>query len=108
MVGPFDPMTTFQQHNPRLRPFRPTVFGRYTLLAPLSSGGMGELYLARLEGAHGFEKLCVLKKILPGLGTDAAVVERFLTEAKTLARLSHGSIAQVLDLGVREDEPYLV
>ncbi len=101
-------MTTFQQPNARLRPFRPTPFGRYTLLAPLSTGGMGELYLARLEGAHGFEKLCVVKKILSGLSSDKEVLERFVNEAKTLARLSHGSIAQVLDLGVHEGEPFLV
>ncbi len=45
----------------------PTPFGRYTLLMPLSVGGMGEIFLARLEGAQGFEKLCVIKKILPHL-----------------------------------------
>ncbi len=101
-------MSSLQQPNARLRPFRPAPFGRYTLLAPLSTGGMGELYLARLEGAHGFEKLCVVKKILPSLVSDAEMLERFVTEAKTLARLSHGAIAQVLELSVQDAEPYLV
>ncbi len=91
----------------RLRPFRPQPFGRYTLLSHLATGGMGEIYLARLEGAQGFEKLCVIKKILPQLAADSDFVERFVGEARTLVRLSHGSIAQVLDMGLHEDEAYM-
>ncbi|WP_141592703.1 protein kinase [Myxococcus sp. AB056] len=91
----------------RLRPFRPQPFGRYTLLSQLATGGMGEIYLARLEGAQGFEKLCVIKKILPQLAADSDFVERFVGEARTLVRLSHGSIAQVLDMGLHEDEAYM-
>src|SRR5688572_17191416 len=91
----------------RLRPFRSTPFARYSLLAPLSSGGMGELDLARLTGAQGFEKLCVIKKILPQLASDAEFAQRFANEAKTLVRLSHGAIAQVLDMGVYEGESYI-
>ncbi|NTX60875.1 protein kinase [Myxococcus sp. CA051A] len=96
-------------HNPsaRLRPFRPQPFGRYTLLSHLATGGMGEIYLARLEGAQGFEKLCVIKKILPQLAEDSDFVERFVGEARTLVRLSHGSIAQVLDMGLHEGEAYM-
>jgi serine/threonine protein kinase len=91
----------------RLRPFRPQPFGRYTLLSHLATGGMGEIYLARLEGAQGFEKLCVIKKILPQLAADPEFVERFVGEARTLVRLSHGSIAQVLDMGLHEGEAYM-
>ncbi len=99
---------TLQQPSARgLRPFRPVPFGRYTLLLPISTGGMGEIYLARLEGAQGFEKLCVIKKILPHLSSDPDFVERFTNEAKTLVKLSHGSIAQVLDMGLHEGDPYL-
>ncbi|WP_246357851.1 serine/threonine-protein kinase, partial [Pyxidicoccus fallax] len=68
---------------------------------------MGEIYLARLEGAQGFEKLCVIKKILPQLAEDTDFVERFVGEARTLVRLSHGSIAQVLDMGLHEGEAYM-
>ncbi len=91
----------------RLRPFRPTPFGRYTLLMPLATGGMGEIFLARLDGAEGFEKLCVIKKILPHLAEDQEFVARFVNEAKTLGKLSHGSIAQVLDMGQSDEEPYI-
>ncbi|HEX8824222.1 MAG TPA: protein kinase [Archangium sp.] len=91
----------------RLRPFRPVPFGRYTLLSQLATGGMGEIFLARLEGAQGFEKLCVIKKILPQLAEDPEFVERFVGEARTLVKLSHGSIAQVLDMGLTEGEAYM-
>ncbi len=91
----------------RLRPFRPSPFGRYTLLTPLSVGGMGEIFLARLEGPGGFQKLCVIKKILPALAQDPEFVERFVNEARTLVKLSHGAIAQVLDMGLHEGDPYL-
>ncbi len=91
----------------RLRPFKPTRFGRYTLLMPISTGGMGEVFLARLEGAQGFEKLCVIKKILPHLAEDHDFVERFVDEARILVKLSHGAIAQVLDMGVEDGAPYI-
>jgi len=51
----------------------PARLGRYELLARLAAGGMGEIFLARLEGAAGFEKLFVIKRILPHLADD----ERF-------------------------------
>ena len=95
------------QTSQRLRPFRPLRFGRYTLLMPISTGGMGEIFLARLEGSHGFDKLCVIKKILPHLAQDQGFVSRFVDEAHILVKLSHGSIAQVLDMGVHEGEPYI-
>ncbi|AKJ07615.1 Serine/threonine-protein kinase Pkn6 [Archangium gephyra] len=82
-------------------------FGRYTLLSQLATGGMGEIFLARLEGAQGFEKLCVIKKILPQLAADPEFVERFVGEARTLVKLSHGSIAQVLDMGLHEGDAYM-
>ncbi|MGA9526120.1 MAG: serine/threonine-protein kinase, partial [Myxococcaceae bacterium] len=68
---------------------------------------MGEIFLARQEGAQGFEKLCVIKKILPALAPDAQFVDRFLNEARVLVKLSHGSIAQVLDAGLFEGDPYI-
>ncbi|MGV3621842.1 MAG: protein kinase domain-containing protein [Archangium sp.] len=91
----------------RLRPFKPIRFGRYTLLMPLSTGGMGEVFLARLEGSHGFDKPCVIKKILPHLAKEQGFVSRFVDEAHILVKLQHGSIAQVLDMGVHEGAPYI-
>ena len=40
------------------------MFGRYLLVQRLSRGGMGEIFLAK-HGLAGFEKLAVIKKVLP-------------------------------------------
>ncbi|MEW5740284.1 MAG: protein kinase [Myxococcota bacterium] len=100
-------MTTGTASQQRLRPFKPQRFGRYTLLMPISTGGMGEIFLGRIEGAHGFDKLVVIKKILPHLAEDPEFVERFVNEARILVKLSHGNIAQVLDMGVQDGAPFI-
>src|SRR5262249_27246670 len=88
-------------------PFKPAPFGRYVLLAPLASGGMGQVFLAKARGVEGFEKLCVIKKILPALARDPEFVGRFVDEAKILVALSHGSIAQTFDMGEVEEDYYI-
>ncbi|MFN7134593.1 MAG: serine/threonine protein kinase, partial [Myxococcales bacterium] len=90
-----------------LKPFAPVRFGRYTLLTPIATGGMGAVYLARMGGVEGFEKLVVIKKILPALAQERDFVDRFVNEAKILVKLHHGSVAQVLDMGVEDGEYYI-
>ena len=43
----------------------PRRLGRYELIRRVAVGGMAEIFLARSAGLEGFEKLVVLKKILP-------------------------------------------
>ena len=45
----------------------PKSVGKYQVLERLATGGMAELYKARVTGQHGFEKLVAIKKILPHL-----------------------------------------
>src|SRR6218665_2829782 len=73
--------------------------GRYELLFLLGQGGMGEVHLARLTGAAGFEKLCIVKTVLPNLMGDQNFIDRFLHEASVLVQLKHSNIAQVHDMG---------
>ena len=42
-------------------------FGKYTLLCRIATGGMGEIFVARQDGAGGFEKRVVIKRLLPHL-----------------------------------------
>src|SRR6267154_1489070 len=45
----------------------PSQFGRYTLLERLALGGMAEVFRAKISSSHGFEKILVIKRILPHL-----------------------------------------
>jgi len=60
---------------------------------------MAELFLARTLGPEGFEKLVVLKKILPSYAENPKFVRLFLDEAKLAATLDHPHIAHVYDMG---------
>jgi serine/threonine protein kinase len=84
----------------------PQVFGRYLLLQRLSRGGMGEIFLAK-HGLAGFEKLCVIKKVLPHLAADEQFISRFIDEAQVAIKLQHVNIAQVFEVGRVGDEYFL-
>jgi serine/threonine protein kinase len=75
------------------------MMGKFELLALLARGGMAEIYLARQRGIRGFEKLAVVKRILPGLSSDDRFTEMFLDEARLAAGLNHPNIVQIYDLG---------
>ncbi|MGC4114689.1 MAG: serine/threonine-protein kinase [Myxococcales bacterium] len=77
-------------------------YGRYSLIKKLATGGMAEVFLARQKGLEGFEKLCVIKRILPHLADDQEFVSMFLNEARIAARFGHPNIAQIFDLGMEE------
>lgn len=77
----------------------PRQFGKYTLLKALAKGGMAEVYLALQRSVAGFEKLVVIKRILPELSRDQAFVEMLLHEARVAATLSHPNIVQTFDVG---------
>ncbi len=80
------------------------AFGRYRLLERLGEGGMAEVYKAKSFGVEGFEKVLVIKRILPKLAEQPRFVDMFVHEAKLAVRLSHANIVQVFDLG-RVDHP---
>ncbi len=75
------------------------AFGRYRLLERLGQGGMAEVFKAKSYGVEGFEKILVIKRILPELAQSQDFVDMFIHEAKLAVRLSHANIVQVFDLG---------
>jgi serine/threonine protein kinase len=77
----------------------PQRFGKYTLLRKLATGGMAELFLALQKSVAGFEKLIVIKRILPHMNQDAAFIGMLLQEARLAATLSHANIVQIFDVG---------
>ncbi len=84
----------------------PKVFGKYVLVRPMARGGMGELFLAAAGETGGFEKMCVVKKVLRSV-EDQGVHRRFLDEAKVVVRLNHANLVQVFDAGKVDEEYYL-
>ena len=60
---------------------------------------MASVWVARLRGKRGFEKLVAIKTILPKFAQDPRFERMFLDEAGLAARIEHANVAQVLDLG---------
>lgn len=87
--------------------FKPITFGPFILLDKIAAGGMAELYLARLQGVGGFEKLIAIKKILPAFTANKEFVSMFIEEAKLTVQLTHANIVQVYDFGEVNKELYL-
>jgi serine/threonine-protein kinase len=79
---------------------------RYELLCILAQGGMGTVWLARLTGKHGFERLVALKTILPSYGNDRTFVDMFLDEAKIAAQIDHENVVRTLEIGEDRDVLY--
>lgn len=77
------------------------------VLALISSGGMGDVLLARRTGAHGFAKLVAVKTIRPELAKRPEIRAMFLDEARLVARLDHPAITHVHDFGEDGDLLYL-
>jgi eukaryotic-like serine/threonine-protein kinase len=77
------------------------------MLCPIAEGGMASVWVARLRGKRGFEKLVAIKTILPKFAQDPRFERMFLDEAGLAARIEHANVAQVLDLGEEHDVLYL-
>ena len=85
----------------------PEKIGRYQLCFELASGGMASVYLARAEGAPGFEKLVALKRIHPHLADEKDYVEMFLDEARIVSRMKLANVCSVFDFGEADGEYFI-
>ena len=63
-------------------PAKRTQIGHYELFDRFAVGAMAELFLGRARGEEGFEKLVVIKRILPRLADDTRFVQMLQTEAR--------------------------
>ena len=81
---------------------------RYELVYPVARGGMARVWVAKLRGKHGFEKMVALKTILPTFAEDQRFRRMFLDEAKIASGIEHVNVAQILDLGEQAGQLYLV
>jgi len=79
--------------------------GPYEILAPLGTGGMGEVYRARDTRLD----RTVAVKILPShLSENSEAKQRFDREARAISSLSHPNICQLYDVGQQDRTSYLV
>jgi phosphate/phosphite/phosphonate ABC transporter binding protein len=80
--------------------------GSFQLLAPIASGGMADIHLARQVGAA-FQRLVVVKLLHPHLARDPEIVQLFLREARLAARIGHANVVQIFDAGDAGDGFYI-
>ena len=79
--------------------------GRYRLVSRIAVGGMGEVWVGHDEALARNVAVKVLREEFAG---DAGFLERFRTEARNSAQLSHANIAQLYDYGEQEGSGFLV
>ncbi|NLE70467.1 MAG: serine/threonine protein kinase [Actinomycetales bacterium] len=79
--------------------------GRYRLVERIAVGGMGEVWRAHDEALARDVAVKVLREEYAG---DEGFLERFRTEARNCAQLSHPNIAQLFDYGEQDGSAFLV
>jgi len=87
---------------------QPQKLDRYELIAEIAAGGMATVYLARLSGAGGFQRLFAIKRMHPHLAWEAEFVQMFLDEGRLAAHIHHPNVVPTLEVGVSDAGYYLV
>ena len=76
------------------------IFGKYEVIRRIALGGMGEVFLARQTGVAGFDRLVILKSLLPELAEQDGFIDQFLDEARVAATLNHPNIVAIYEVGL--------
>jgi len=81
------------------------IIGNYKIEEKIGEGGMGSVY----RGVDTMlDREVAIKALRPELASQDSIVERFRTEAVTLAKLNHPNIATLFSLFRQGDELYMV
>jgi eukaryotic-like serine/threonine-protein kinase len=82
----------------------PTRLGRYEIVGRIASGGMAEVYLAVHGELAGLRTPVAVKRVLPQLARDPALVQMFLEEARIVALLDHPNLVRIIEIGCDGNE----
>jgi serine/threonine protein kinase len=63
---------------------------------------MGQIFLARLRGIEGFERLVVIKRIRPEVAQHEQTVAMFVDEIRLLSSIQHSNVVHIYDVGVTQ------
>ncbi|MBI5368495.1 MAG: protein kinase [Planctomycetes bacterium] len=99
LSGPVKPMRT------ELNPLVGQLLGGVRIKKELGSGGMGSVFLGHHEA---LDKDVAVKLLAPALANDKQYTERFMREARTAAKVEHGNIVQVFNVGKEGDKYFIV
>lgn len=83
-------------------------FGDYVLVDKVASGGMADVFSARVVGTQGFSKTVAIKRIYAHMLDNPHSVAMFTDEAKIASRLNHPNIVQILELSEIDGRPFIV
>ena len=86
----------------------PRRVGRFDLVTRLGAGGMANVFLARHQGAAGFERLAATYLLHRHLSSDEQFVQMFFDEARVAARIHHPNVVPILEIGSEEEQLYMV
>lgn len=87
---------------------QPLWFGQYRLTSRIATGGMAEVYVGRHITPDGqFGPMVALKRLLPHLVKDSAIVRMFLNEARITAQINHPNVVKIYELGQTDGEPFI-
>ncbi len=82
--------------------------GQYRLTSRLATGGMAEVYVGRQVSQEGqFGPMVAVKRLLPHLVKDSAIVRMFLNEARITAQIHHPNVVTIFELGQVDGEPFI-
>ncbi len=83
----------------------PLANGRYQLQELLGEGGMASVYVAHDQVLDVHR---AIKMLTPRLCANQRVRQRFIDEARAMARMRHGNIVTVHDVGIDGEQPYII
>ena len=82
--------------------------GRYALVKRIGRGGMADVWVGKVYGASGFEKIVAVKLLTPNQVEKEEFQRAITDEARLQVSLKHPNIVDVYDLNFEAENPYLV